>query len=174
MVTPLWKPDSKRIDDAQISHFVTFVNERCHASVSADFLSLQAWAVANTEDFWSAVWDFCAVVSTARGADVLLDADNFPGARWFPQARMNFAENLLRRRDEHPALVSVLENGARRELSYAQLHDQVAALASSLHKQGVVAGDRVAGFLPNVARAQPQFGCNESTMSLSEQVASII
>jgi acetoacetyl-CoA synthetase len=153
MVTPLWTPDRKRIDDAQISHFVTFVNERCHASVSADYMSLQAWAVANTEDFWSAVWDFCAVVSTARGADVLLDADKFPGARWFPQARMNFAENLLRRRDEHPALVSVLENGARRELSYAQLHDQVAALASSLRKQGVVAGDRVAGFLPNVAEA---------------------
>jgi acetoacetyl-CoA synthetase len=153
MTAPLWTPDRARIDNTQISRFIRFVNEHCHASVSADYFSLHAWAVANTEDFWSAVWDFCAVVSTARGTDVLLDAGKFPGARWFPQARMNFAENLLRRRDEHPALVSVLENGARRELSYAQLHAQVAALASSLRTQGVVAGDRVAGLLPNVAEA---------------------
>ncbi len=153
MTAPLWTPDRERIANAQISRFITFVNERCRAAVSPDYFSLHAWAVANTEDFWSAVWDFCAVVATARGADVLLDAHKFPGARWFPQARLNFAENLLRYRDERPALVSLLENGERRELSYADLYAQVAALASSLRNQGVVAGDRVAGFLPNVAEA---------------------
>ena len=153
MTAPLWTPDRKRIDNSQIARFIRFVNERCHASVSLDYFSLQAWALANTEDFWSAVWDFCAVVATARGADVLLDAHNFPGARWFPQARLNFAGNLLRYRDERSALVSLLENGARRELSYADLYGKVAALASSLRAQGVVAGDRVAAFLPNVAEA---------------------
>jgi len=153
MVAPLWTPDRKRINNAQISRFITFVNEHCRASVSPDYFSLHAWAVAHTEDFWSAVWDFCEVVAAARGADVLLDAHKFPGARWFPQARLNFAENLLRYRDERPALVSLLENGARRQLSYAELCDQVAALASSLRTQGVVAGDRVGGFLPNVPEA---------------------
>ena len=97
-----------------------------------------ARADADPEGFWAAVWQFCGVVASETGDTVLVDADRFPGARWFPDAQLNFAENLLRRRDEHPALVSVLENGARRELSYAQLHDQVAALASSLRKQGVV------------------------------------
>jgi len=153
MTAPLWTPDRERIDNTQISRFITFVNEHCRASMSPDYFSLHAWAVANTEDFWSAVWDFCEVVASARGADVLLDAHKFPGARWFPRARLNFAENLLRYRDERPALVSLLENGERRELSYADLYGKVAALASSLRNQGVVAGDRVAGFLPNVAEA---------------------
>ncbi len=112
MTAPLWTPDRERIDNTQISRFITFVNEHCRASVSPDYFSLHAWALANTEDFWSAVWDFCEVVAAARGADVLLDAHKFPGARWFPQARLNFAENLLRYRDERPALVSLLENGA--------------------------------------------------------------
>jgi acetoacetyl-CoA synthetase len=153
MAAPLWTPNRKHIDNSQIARFIKFVNERCHASVSLDYFSLQAWALANSEDFWSAVWDFCAVVASARGADVLLDAHKLPGARWFPQARLNFAGNLLRYRDERTALVSLLENGARRELSYADLYGKVAALASSLRAQGVVAGDRVAAFLPNVLEA---------------------
>ena len=153
MTSPLWMPDKERIDNTQISRFIRFVNEHRRASVAPDYFSLHAWAVANPEDFWSAVWDFCEVVAAARGADVLLDAHKLPGARWFPQARLNFAENLLRYRDERPALVSLLENGTRRQFSYAQLCVQVAALASSLRTEGVVAGDRVVGFLPNVAEA---------------------
>ncbi len=153
MTAPLWTPGRERIATAQISRFIMFVNKRYGATVPPDYFSLHAWAVANTRNFWSAVWDFCAVVASKRGTDVLLDADRFPGARWFPQARLNFAENLLRYRDERTALVSLLENGERRERSYAGLYGEVAALASSLRTQGVVVGDRVAGFLPNVPEA---------------------
>ncbi len=153
MTAPLWTPDEARIANARITHFIAFVNEHYRACVAPDYFALQAWALANTQDFWSAVWEFCEVVASVRGTDVLRDVHKFPGARWFPQARLNFAENLLRYRDARPALVSLLENGERRELSYADLYKQVTALAGSLLAQGVVAGDRVAGFLPNVAEA---------------------
>jgi len=153
MTAPLWTPDEERIANTRIAHFIVFVNEHYGAAVAPDYFSLQAWAVANTQDFWSAVWDFCSVQASVLGQDILLDAHKFPGARWFPQARLNFAENLLRYRDDRVALVSLLENGERRELSYADLYGQVTALAASLRAQGVVAGDRVAGFLPNVAEA---------------------
>ena len=109
--------------------------------------------MAETEQFWSEVWDYCGVVSSVRGDAVLENAEQFPGAQWFPQAKLNFAENLLRFRDQRPALVSLLESGVRRELSYAELYEQVEQLASSLRASGVQAGDRVAGFLPNINEA---------------------
>ena len=81
---------------------------------------------------------------------MLADADKFPGAKWFPDARLNFAENLLRYRDDKIALVSRMEDGRRSEISYAELYGQVAKLAAALKAEGVVAGDRVAGFMPNI------------------------
>ncbi len=153
MTAALWAPREERIANTQIVRFIDFVNQHYRASVASDYFALQAWAVAHPQDFWPAVWDFCGVVATVRGTDVLLNANTFQGARWFAQARLNFAENLLRYRDARPALVSLLENGVRCELSYADLYVQVAALASSMRAQGVIPGDRVAGFLPNIAEA---------------------
>jgi acetoacetyl-CoA synthetase len=153
MDLPLWTPDKNRIMDARVSQFIRFLNEHCDVSVAADYFVLHEWAVANTEDFWSAVWNFCGVIASERGESILVDGDRFPGARWFPGARLNFAENLLRYRDDGTALVSLLENGERREHSYAELYSLVASLAASLRAQGVVAGDRVAGFMPNIAES---------------------
>jgi len=151
MQDPLWQSDGERIAASNIMHFMLFVRERYGVQVGPNYFSLQEWSLAHPESFWSALWDFCEVVAGARGDVVLRDGDRFPGARWFPDARLNFAENLLRRRDDHAALVSLLENGTRRELSYAALHAQVAQLACSLRALGVEAGDRVAGFMPNTA-----------------------
>jgi acetoacetyl-CoA synthetase len=150
MTPPLWTPGAERIAHAQITRFMVYVNERCGAGVGPRYFSLHDWAVANPEAFWSAVWDFCGVVASEKGDEVLADGDQFPGARWFPQARLNFAENLLRCREDRPALVSLLENGDRRVLSYAGLYHKVAQLAAALRAHGVVAGDRVAGFMPNI------------------------
>ena len=150
MTAPLWTPGAERIAHAQITRFMVYVNERCGAGVGPRYFSLHDWSVANPEAFWSAVWDFCGVVASAKGDEVLADGDQFPGARWFPQARLNFAENLLRCREDRPALVSLLENGDRRVLSYAGLYHKVAQLAAALRAHGVVAGDRVAGFMPNI------------------------
>jgi acetoacetyl-CoA synthetase len=118
----------------------------------ADSRALHAWSVAERGAFWSAVWDWCGVVGE-RGERALVDGENMPGARWFPDARLNFAANLLRRRDVSPALVARDERGRRRVLSWSELHDEVARVAAALRGAGVQAGDRVAGYLPNGVEA---------------------
>jgi len=150
MSKTLWTPSEERIRDAQITRFMAYVDERRGAGAGGDYFALQAWAIANPEPFWAAVWEFCGVLGEGKGDTVLLDGDRFPGARWFPEARLNFAENLLRSREDTPALISLLENGARRELTHAGLYRQVAGLAAALRAEGVGPGDRVAGFMPNI------------------------
>ena len=149
MNKPLWTPSPERVAAAQVTAFRHEINKR-HNLRLADYPALYAWSVENRAAFWSAVWDFCAVVSETRGETVVSDGDHFQHARWFPQARLNFAENLLQRRDDRPALVSLLENGERRSLSYAELQQRVAQVAAALRGHGVKAGDRVAGFMPNI------------------------
>ncbi len=113
---------------------------------------LHAWSVAHSEDFWSRVWDFCGVIGE-KGARTLLDGERMPGARWFPDARLNFAENLLRRRDAADAIVFWGEDRIRRRLTFGQLHALVSRLAQALADAGVGKGDRVAGYLPNLPEA---------------------
>jgi acetoacetyl-CoA synthetase len=147
----LWTPDAARVAAAHATRFMQFVNQRCGAGVGPDYGSLLSWSLAEPERFWAATWDYCGVVASRRGDVVLADADRFPRARWFPGALLNFAENLLRHRDDRTALVSLLEDGTRRELTYAELYRQVARVAAGLRQRGVGTGDRVAGFMPNVA-----------------------
>ncbi|MEM1114490.1 MAG: acetoacetate--CoA ligase [Pseudomonadota bacterium] len=149
MTDPLWRPDATRVARANITHFMSAVEQAEGLSFEGDVFALQAWSVAEPEKFWRWIWEFSGVTGV-RGEHVLLDAEHFPGARWFPDTRINFAENLLQRRDDHPALISLLENGDRRQTSYAQLRLRVAALAASLRDLGIQPGDRVAGFMPNI------------------------
>tara|TARA_R110000772_G_scaffold268731_1_gene398308 strand:- start:10738 stop:12642 length:1905 start_codon:yes stop_codon:yes gene_type:complete len=116
----------------------------------ANYHDLREWSVDNVELFWQALWDYSEIRASKRSNIVLADAERFPGAKWFPDARLNFAENLLRYRDDKIALISRMEDGRRREISYAELYAQVAGVAAALRVEGVVAGDRVAGFMPNV------------------------
>ena len=151
MTKPLWSPSGERIATSQVVQFMLFVRERHAVKVGPNYFSLHAWSLENPGAFWSAVWDFCGVLASQRGDAVLENADRFPGARWFPGARLNFAENLLRFRDDRPALIALLENDERRVLTYGELYQQVAQVAASLRAAGVGPGDRVAGFMPNVA-----------------------
>ena len=153
MTIPLWAPDPEQVRVARITQFISQINDRHGLTLDSDYFSLQDWAVANPRDFWSGVWKFCEVIASHCGDSVLEEAQKFPGARWFPQARLNFAANLLRYRDDRIALVSLRENGERREISYANLYLRVAKLASGLRAQGVVPGDRVAAFIPNIEEA---------------------
>jgi acetoacetyl-CoA synthetase len=153
MTIPLWAPDPEQIRVARITRFISQINDRYGLTLGSDYFSLQDWAVANPRDFWSAVWEFCEVIGSHCGDSVLKEAGEFLGARWFPQASLNFAENLLRYRDDRIALVSLRENGERREMSYANLYLRVAKLVSTLRAQGVVPGDRVAAFIPNIEEA---------------------
>ena len=96
---PLWQPTAAGIADANMTAFLRDVNTRWTMNLS-DYGALYRWSVEQPEQFWTSVWDFCEVVSTQRGERVLIGGDRMPGARWFPDARLNFAQNLLRRRDE--------------------------------------------------------------------------
>jgi acetoacetyl-CoA synthetase len=131
-----------------MSAFMLEANARFGLKLS-DYASLYAWSIAERADFWRLLWDFCGVRGEP-GAPVVLDDDRMPGARWFPEARLNFSENLLRRRDDADAIVFWGEDRVRRRLSHRELYDQVARVALALRESGVRAGDRVAAILPNM------------------------
>ena len=157
MTEPLWQPTPEDVERAQITRFAAFAGERSGAPAPQDYAALHAWSVAEPAVFWDCIWDFCGVVATAKGAVVLEHGDRMPGARWFPGARLNFAENLLRRRDDGPAIVfrgeapaAGTDRVADRRISWRQLHDHVARAAQGLRAAGVEPGDRVAGYLPNL------------------------
>jgi len=118
-----------------------------------DFAALHRWSIEAPEAFWLSVWDFCGIVSETRGERVALHLERMPGAVWFPDARLNFAENLLRRDDGSPALIFQGEEGMQRALSHAELRAAVSRLHRTFREWGVVPGDRVAGYLPNLPEA---------------------
>ncbi|MEQ8857669.1 MAG: acetoacetate--CoA ligase [Pseudomonadales bacterium] len=149
---PLWRPDPDRAAASAIARFARRAAEISGRDLDA-YTDLHRWSVTEPGAFWQAVWDFTDIVAS-RSADVsVADLERFPGARWFPGARLNFAENLLRYDDDRPALISILETGVRREFSYRDLRARTGALAARLRSLGVMPGDRVAGWLPNVPEA---------------------
>jgi acetoacetyl-CoA synthetase len=148
MQQPLWAPSAERIAATRMDAFRRFVNQR-HALQLTDYPALHAWSVAQREAFWQAIVDFFEVRFAQQPEAVLREGPVMPSAHWFPGATLNFAEHLLRRRDEHPALVAIGEDGSREQLSYAELAAHVAGLQQSLKAAGVGIGDRVAAFMPN-------------------------
>ena len=145
----LWTPSAAQVAAANITRFAQLAGHR-HGVDLATYAKLHAWSVAEPEPFWNEIWDQCAVIAESRGEMVMANPDQMPGVRWYPQARLNFAENLLRRRDAAPALIFHGEDQVVRELSFAELYEQVACLAQGLRGFGVGEGDRVAGYLPNM------------------------
>ncbi len=118
-----------------------------------DFAALHRWSVDQPEKFWRALWSFAGVIAGSQGERVLVDGDKMPGTKWFPEARLNFAENLLRRRDHDPAIIFWNEQRTRQTLSFAELYDRVSVVAQALAREGVEVGDRVGGFMPNMPEA---------------------
>jgi acetoacetyl-CoA synthetase len=145
---PIWSPDPERVAQANITRFLQWVRSEVDPGV-CDYATLHAFSTRSSERFWRAVWEFCEVLGTP-GERTLEHPERMPGARWFPDARLNFAENLLRYRDERPAIRFESETGQTRVLTFGELHDQVASVASALRDMGIKPGDRVAGFLPNL------------------------
>jgi acetoacetyl-CoA synthetase len=139
---PLWKPDPDRVGDTRMAQFMKAAG---HSSYSG----LWQWSIEEPASFWSRIWDFCNVIGD-KGKTVLVDGDSMPGARWFPEARLNYAENLLERRDSGEALVFWGEDKVKRRMSRAELYAEVSRFQQFLISAGVVEGDRVAGYLPNL------------------------
>lgn len=148
MQQPLWTPSAERIAASRMDAFRRFVNQR-HGLQLADYPALHAWSVEQREAFWQAIVDFFEIRFHSPAECVLREGLAMPDAQWFPGATLNFAEHLLRRRDGHPALVAIGEDGSREQLSHAQLAAHVAGLQRALREAGVGIGDRVAAFMPN-------------------------
>ena len=148
----LWTPQPERIASARVTRFRTEVNARLGLNL-ASYEELFAWSLADRPEFWREVWRFTEVVGDGPGDPILTGGDLMPGARWFPEARLNFAENLLRGPDKAAALVFRGETGAIRRLDFAELRRAAAGVQAGLVAAGVGPGDRVAGFLPNLPEA---------------------
>ena len=149
---PLWTPSPQQIAASNLTRF-TRQAEAAIGRELATYADLHRWSIDEPGEFWSEVWRFTDVLASERADDAVRDLDRFPGARWFEGARLNYAENLLRFRDDKPALISYLEDGTRAEISYAELYRRATALATSLQDLGIGHGDRVAGWLPNTIEA---------------------
>ena len=149
MTEAIWQPDQRRINSSQMTAFQASV-EAQHPVNFDDYVSFHQWSIHNLEAFWQSVWTYCDVIHGQSPDQTVINLDQFPGARWFPGATLNFAENLLRYRDDRLALVGLLEDGSRRTFTYEALFIQVEILAHQLRAEGVGVGDRVAGFMPNV------------------------
>ena len=149
MAKRLWQPTAEQMENANMIRFIRFVNERCGKSFS-NYDDLWDWSVSAIPDFWAALWDFADVIHSRSYDRVVDDPDKLPGAEWFSGAQLNFAENLLRYRDDRTALIFKSEAKESVSISYADLHRNVARLAEAMKAAGVVKGDRVAGFMPNM------------------------
>jgi len=145
---PLWSPSPERIAHSHMTAFMKRVNER-HGLDIGDYAALHAWSIANLADFWTALWEFGGVIGEP-GPRVLVDGERMPGARFFPDGTLNFAENLLRRRDAADAIVFRGEDKVKRRMSGAELHDEVSRMQQALAGAGVAEGDRIAAFMPNM------------------------
>ena len=149
MNEPLWQPSQARIENAAVTRFIAAI-EADWSIALADFPALHRFSVEAPERFWQTLTRFCDVTAARWGERVLADGDRMPGARFFPDAKLNFAENLLKRRDVADAIVFWGEDKVRRRMSFGDLYALVSRLRQALQAEGVTAGDRVAGYLPNM------------------------
>jgi acetoacetyl-CoA synthetase len=149
---PLWQPSQARIEHANLTRFARMAIHDWGLRRNT-YPAFHQWTVEEPERFWRSLWKFGAVRASVQGDRGLVEGDQMPGAKWFPDARLNYAENLLRLRDDTDALVFWGEDKVRRRLSHRELYDSVSRLAQALRAEGVGVGDRVAAYLPNMPEA---------------------
>ena len=152
MAAPLWKPSEERIKSTNMYRFMNLVNERHHQNFT-EYSQLHQWSIDNIPDFWASMWDVAGIIASQPYDRVVDDLGKMPGAEWFPGARLNFAENLLRYRDDQTALIFKGEGRDSIRMTYAELYDEVACVVKALKEVGVRVGDRVVGFMPNMPQS---------------------
>jgi acetoacetyl-CoA synthetase len=145
----LWKPSEEIIKKSNMTRYINFVNKN-YGKNFATYWELYNWSIENIEDFWRSVWDFVEIKAQKKYKLIVDDLNKFPGAKWFVGAELNYAENLLRFRDEKPAFVFRNELGRRDIITYRELYERVLKLAQALRRSGVKKGDRVVGYMPNL------------------------
>ncbi|HBE44697.1 MAG TPA: acetoacetate--CoA ligase [Deltaproteobacteria bacterium] len=149
MKQPIWKPSEERIKNANMTRFIEFVNKRYNKKFNGYF-ELYDWSITDIADFWAAVWNFVGIKASKQYDRVVEDLSVFPGTKWFPGAELNFAENLLRYRDNKVAFIFKCETKPSVYITYEELYRIVGRLASALKKTGVKKGDRVVAYMPNM------------------------
>jgi len=145
---PIWQPSPERVAAANLTAFMRQAGERWGRRFD-DYAGLHRWSVEHPEEFWVSVWE-AGEVRGEMGRTVVVDGDKMPGAKWFPEARLNFAQNLLRARDDGTALTFWGEDKLMRRMGRGDLYRRVARLAAAMREDGIVAGDRIAAYMPNM------------------------
>ena len=148
----MWQPTADQVRLTEMDKFRRLVNEKFNLQLNS-YEDLHHWSVNNIHEFWAEMWKFGGIIYSKQYTEVVDDLAKMPGAKWFSGARLNFAENLLRFRDDRTAIVFQGEDQPIRSLTYSELHDAVARSAHALREAGVVSNDRVAGFIPNMPEA---------------------
>ena len=142
---PLWIPSADKIEKSRLKKF-------CLRNHFESYEDLYQWSINNLGDFWKEVWNFCEVISTEQGAIYLRNENDIVKAEFFPDANLNYAENLLKQRNNQIAIYSYNESGSEYHLTYNELYDQVSKLSSQFLAWGIRPGDRIAGYLPNISQ----------------------
>ena len=145
---PLWSPSSEQVDKTLLTEFMRLASQETGQDLMR-YEDLYQWSIEQKEQFWALLWDYCGVIGD-RGERILVNGDNMESAIWFPDAQLNFAQNLLRNRSDQSAIFFRAEDQVEQSLSFAELYQQVAAIAAWMKQQGIQKGDRVAAYLPNM------------------------
>ncbi len=148
----LWSPSKQWSENSQMFEFMQLINKKYNKGFR-HYDELHRWSVNNISEFWKEVWDYTGIIHSKGYDEVVDDITKMPGAKWFHGAHLNYAENLLQRRDDHPAIIFLGEDRVRKTISYKELYLEVASLSEGLRRSGVRKGDRVAGFIPNMPEA---------------------
>ena len=149
---PLWQPSHDRIVSTNLHHFMTKVSDETDLEIR-DYRELYQWSITDPSSFWRHVIQFSDLQASSWGELGLVDGETMRNARWFPDATLNFAENLLCRQDKTDAIISLGEGKIQRRTSWHDLHGRVAILSEALRDFGIKPGDRISGFLPNIPEA---------------------
>ncbi|MHA1293393.1 MAG: AMP-binding protein [Promethearchaeota archaeon] len=145
----LWEPSEDWIKNAEITRFINFVNDNYGQNIKGG-KELYKWSVESISNFWDAMWKFAEIIASKPYDKVVEDLNVFPGTKWFPGAKLNFAENLLKFKDDQLAFIFQGETKVSKQMTYAELNKIVARLAKSLKETGVKPGDRVVSYIPNL------------------------
>lgn len=148
----LWQPNKKKASESQMQQFLNFIHKK-YELTEDNYQALHQWSVENPDKFWSEFWKYSNILHSEKYSSVVDDFKKMPGAKWFEGARLNYAENLLQRRDDQAAIIFWGESKVKREISFRQLYKEVEKTAAGLRKLGLSKGDRVAGFMPNMPEA---------------------
>ncbi len=145
----LWEPSKNWIKNAKVTHFIEFVNKEYGENIKGG-KDLYKWSVKKIAEFWEAMWNFSGIIASKPYDNIVENLNVFPGTKWFPGAKLNFAENLLKYKDDQFAFIFQGETKVTKQSTYSELNKTVARLVKSLKEIGIKLGDRIVSYIPNL------------------------